>query len=326
MAKAVSHELDAIVEELGQMHDGGAWHGPSLQEALEGLDAADAARRPIGAAHSIAEIVHHLRVTTDLVRSQLTGKSAGSDPDWPGESKTDEGAWREAVEALRASQRALREAVARLPESRLHDTIPGKEHSYWHELLGLLHHDAYHGGQISLLRKGAGALGVLAAAGRSPEIPESDDVYGWLVGSWDLDVRHYWRDVSSLGWKAEAHFAWVLEGRAVQDVWVMPRVADRAAPIDKTGNMFGTTLRVYDPEIRAWRVTWINPASNARCELIGRRQGQDIVQVGALPDGTPTRWLFTETTPDSFHWTGEALEADGSTWKLQGEFLARRRS
>jgi hypothetical protein len=28
----------------------------------------------------------------------------------------------------------------------------------------------------------------LAAAGRAVEIPESADVYGWLVGSWDLEV------------------------------------------------------------------------------------------------------------------------------------------
>jgi hypothetical protein len=31
----------------------------------------------------------------------------------------------------------------------------------------------------------------LATAGRAPEIPESADAYGWLVGSWELDVFHY---------------------------------------------------------------------------------------------------------------------------------------
>ena len=31
----------------------------------------------------------------------------------------------------------------------------------------------------------------LAATARSPEIPESADVYGWLCGSWDLDVLCY---------------------------------------------------------------------------------------------------------------------------------------
>jgi hypothetical protein len=34
--------------------------------------------------------------------------------------------------------------------------------------------------------------------------------------------------------------------------------------------------------------------------------------------------MFTEITPDSFRWTGEALNPDGKTWRLEGEFRARR--
>ena len=165
---------------------------------------------------------------------------------------------------------------------------------------------------------------VLAAAGRSREIPESEDCYGWLVGSWDLDVRHYWVDVSGRGLKGEAHFGWVLEGRAVQDVWIMPRRFERGAELGKTNNTYGTTLRVWDENIQAWRVTWINPVTGARAELIGHRSGKDIVQVGTHANGTPIRWVFSEITPDSFRWTGEALNPDGKTWKLEGEFRATR--
>jgi len=44
---------------------------------------------------------------------------------------------------------------------------------------------------------------LLASAGRSAEIPESADVYGWLVGSWELDIRLYGGiDVSGRGLKA----------------------------------------------------------------------------------------------------------------------------
>jgi hypothetical protein len=166
---------------------------------------------------------------------------------------------------------------------------------------------------------------VLAAAGRSPEIPESQDVYGWLAGSWELDVLRYRTvDMSARNMKGEAHFGWALEGRAVQDVWIMPRRSDRTAADDRINNMFGTTLRVWDPAIQAWRITWINPVSGHREEQIGRRAGADIVQVGARADGTPTRWRFTEITADSFHWLGEALQPDGTTWRLEGEFRARR--
>jgi hypothetical protein len=165
---------------------------------------------------------------------------------------------------------------------------------------------------------------VLAAAGRSSEIPEAADAYGWLIGSWELDVLHYWGiDVSARGIKAEAHFGWVLEGRAVQDVWIMPR-SQRTRALDRTMNMYGTTLRVWDASIQAWRVTWINPAGDHREQQIGRWSGEDVVQVGTRVDGTPTRWRFTEVTSDTFHWLGEALEPDGKNWKLEGEFRARR--
>src|SRR4030088_2738522 len=85
---------------------------------------------------------------------------------------------------------------------------------------------------------------LLAASGRSHEIPESADAYGWLIGSWDLDCRCYKGVGVSI--KGEAHFGWVLEGRAVQDVWIMPRLSERTPAFDKTNNMYGTTLRVWD--------------------------------------------------------------------------------
>jgi hypothetical protein len=35
--------------------------------------------------------------------------------------------------------------------------------------------------------------------------------------------------------------------------------------------------------------------------------------------------MFTEITPDSFRWLGDALDVDGTTWKPEGEFRATRR-
>ena len=162
----------------------------------------------------------------------------------------------------------------------------------------------------------------LSAVGRSPEIAESDDLYGWLVGDWDLVVCHYLDlDVRSHPIHGQVHAGWVLQGRAVQDVWFYP-----AKPDAELGKMitYGTTLRVWDPAIKAWRVTWINPARNHREEQIGRRSGRDIVQIGTRLNGTTTRWRFTEITSDSFHWLGEALQPDGKTWNLEAEFRATR--
>lgn len=166
---------------------------------------------------------------------------------------------------------------------------------------------------------------LLQSAGRSPEIPESADIYGWLVGSWHLDVLHYrGLDLAGRNMKGEVHFGWVLEGRAIQDVWIMPQVSDRNSSRDRTNNMYGTTLRIWDAALQAWRIRWFNPVTGHEERQTGRKIGRDIVQIGSRPDGAPTRWRFTEITPDSFLWLGEALGSDGSTWKLEGQFRARR--
>lgn len=165
----------------------------------------------------------------------------------------------------------------------------------------------------------------LCAPRRSPEIPESADAYGWLIGSWKLVVcRYAGIDVGERGIVGEAHFAWVLDGRAVQDLWIMPRRSERTVSLGKTMNMYGTTLRIWDSSIQAWRITWSNPAGDHYEEQIGRWSGKEVVQIGTRINGTPTRWRFTEITADSFHWLGEALETDGKMWKLEGEFRAKR--
>ena len=91
-------------------------------------------------------------------------------------------------------------------------------------------------------------------------------------------------------------------------------------------NMFGTTLRWWDPATRVWRIAWTNPVSGHYEQQSGNWDGADILQTGRRADGTHTRWMFTEITADSFHWRGEALYPDQREWKLEGEFLAKRRT
>jgi hypothetical protein len=164
-----------------------------------------------------------------------------------------------------------------------------------------------------------------AAEQRAKSITEADDIYGWFVGSWDLEVLVYWgENVSRRKIGGEVHVARTLEGLAVLDVWIMPRRQDRSAKLDPKFNMYGTTLRVWDATLRAWRITWMNPAGQHFEQQIGRGVGKEIVQLGTRPDGTATRWRFTEIASDSFHWLGESLKPDGQTWLLEGEFRGRR--
>jgi hypothetical protein len=171
-------------------------------------------------------------------------------------------------------------------------------------------------------------LSALASPSRAPDIAEADDVYGWLTGSWSLQVLHYRGfDLRGEGLTGEVHAGWVLEGRAIQDVWIMPGREDRRAgrfARDPLHNMYGSTLRMWDPALRAWRIAWHNPVTGHRETQIGRRIGEEIVQTGSRLDGQATRWRFTEIVPAGFHWIGEALDTDGKSWRLEGEFIAAR--
>ena len=138
-------------------------------------------------------------------------------------------------------------------------------------------------------------------------------LYGWLIGRWEMDsVVHQDDGTHTPGPRGEIHFGWVLEGRAIQDVWVLP------------GVFHGTTLRVYDPGLDAWHILWSDPLKQYYARQIGRARGRDIVQEGKDASGTSTRWSFTEITADSFHWLGERSPDGGASWRLQIEFFARR--
>lgn len=161
-------------------------------------------------------------------------------------------------------------------------------------------------------------ISALIAPGPNPDLGVEADTYGRFIGTWIGEYRDTSVDGTLRTGPMEVHFAWVLQGRAVQDLWIA-----RDADAQAQRRTYGTTIRVYDPDIDAWRVAWINPPHNTRSELIGRRVGDDVVQTGYFAD-RPAKWIFTDVTPGSFSWRGYVLEPDGVTWQLQTEFRLRR--
>ncbi|HET8611005.1 MAG TPA: hypothetical protein VFM11_14825 [Burkholderiales bacterium] len=167
----------------------------------------------------------------------------------------------------------------------------------------------------------------LHADGPAHNCADRSNLYAWLIGDWDADVSAYSAEGGRHRGQGEIHAGWILEGRAIQDVWMIPRRADRSpdAPVmPVAGNWYGTTLRSYDPALDAWRIYWIDPATNSFRYQVGRKRGRDIVQEGRTESGTLSRWSFTEIARDSFHWLGESSNDDGATWRLVVEVEARR--
>ncbi len=167
----------------------------------------------------------------------------------------------------------------------------------------------------------------LIASGPAADRADPMMLYGQFVGEWD--GRLLYHGETEIETTAEVHFGWVLEGRAVQDVWIAPSKAAGSLagqPTPPRGALYGTTLRVYDPAKDEWGITWVNPVTGAFNRMVGRAAGKDIVQEYREADGRLVQWCFFEIKADSFHWVWRESADEGAHWTLRGEFYLRRRS
>jgi hypothetical protein len=165
-------------------------------------------------------------------------------------------------------------------------------------------------------------LETLHAEGPAPDRAAQMMLYGQFIGSWNGTLKYLDAEGVRHETTAEVHFGWVLEGRAVQDVWIAPSRHGR-----KEGErllMHGSTFRVYDPQNDLWQITWIDPVKQLRSCMTGRNVGDEIVQEYRDDDGKRVQWLFTEITPDSFHWINRESADNGESWNVRGEFFLRR--
>ena len=158
-----------------------------------------------------------------------------------------------------------------------------------------------------------------------PAGPEADklQVFGQFIGSWDIA----WSGLDAAGSmqsaRGELHFGWVLGGRAVQDVWIVPGRGEPGAGVPPLA-FHGSTIRFYDASIGAWRSTWMDPVNGRVRRFVGRPVGGEIVLLSD-EDDPQLRWRFTDIRPGSFTWRGEISRDAGATWAQDEEMRITRR-
>lgn len=155
-------ETERLREELRRSLEGDAWHGAPLLQVLAGVDAARAAAGPISEAHSIWELVVHVTAWVREVARRCDGGVPRIPPeaDWPEIGDVGDAAWADVVMDLRRAHAELDAALSRFPEERLDEIVGGERDAplgvgvTWHVVLhGVAQHNAYHAGQMALLRK-----------------------------------------------------------------------------------------------------------------------------------------------------------------------------
>jgi hypothetical protein len=159
----------------------------------------------------------------------------------------------------------------------------------------------------------------LAAPGPHASLGDEARVFDRLVGTWDCDYGFYAEDGSVTHTPGELKFGWIIDGRALQDIWISyPRKAS-------TERGIGTSIRFFDTKSKVWRVVFVSPAYGALIMVQGGAEGTRIVLRGLDDQGSALRWSFNDIQADSFIWRGEKSRDGGKTWKLEEEHRMTRR-
>ncbi len=138
------------------------WHGSSLKDILESVTYQQVYARPIPNAHTIIELALHIDAWTQEVHSRLNGNQPG-DPetgDWPQPTSDSNEYWDATKQSIYNNNNKLIEQLKETSNDRFsmivgadRDPALGRGYSYETLIIGLVQHHAYHGGQISLLKK-----------------------------------------------------------------------------------------------------------------------------------------------------------------------------
>ncbi len=157
---------DELLQQIEATQGGDPWYGSSLERLLGDITAAQAQLTPVAGGHSIWEQVLHMTSW----RREVTRRILGAPPvppvegDWPA-GKGSEEEWGEAKKSLARAHRDLVTAIRSQPVSRWAEPVGttrdpglGSGLSVLGMVVGLAQHDAYHIGQIAMLRRAAGLL------------------------------------------------------------------------------------------------------------------------------------------------------------------------
>ena len=160
----------------------------------------------------------------------------------------------------------------------------------------------------------------LRAMGPHPSLGDEAKVFGRFVGTWDVEYTDFSKDGKASHRSGELIVGWVMDGRAIQDLWIVYPSAGR-----KDREVY-TDLRYFDPKSGTWPATFIDPENVSVAGFTGGAVGDDRIVLDSQDfDGKETRWSFNDIRPDSFVFRDEASRDGGKTWRLQAEYHMKRR-
>lgn len=150
------NEIKHTAVALKMVTEGPGWHGPAVQQLLKDVTAAEALTPPATGGACIWQIVLHMQTWE---REALKGMEGGHvrleltrEEDWPPIEDRSEGAWDVLKADLAHAHRELRERIKGMEPRQLDLTVTERDYPLYALIHGIIAHEAYHGGQIGLIK------------------------------------------------------------------------------------------------------------------------------------------------------------------------------
>ena len=155
------HMNDPVREQVVRLLQGGQAH-LTLDAVLKNFPQSLRGRKPAGVPHSAWQLLEHMRIAQwDILEFSRNAKHVS--PEWPegywpsSDRPPTDAAWKKCISAIRRDCRAMQKLVEN-PRTDLYSKIPhGSGQNILREALLIADHNAYHIGQLLLVRQLLGA-------------------------------------------------------------------------------------------------------------------------------------------------------------------------
>jgi len=148
-------ESERISKMFADLYAGNPWIEVTITDTLKNVTAETAFKKPAPGFNSIWEIINHLIGWRTTILKRLQGETIPSPPNnyfEPIKDKTAE-AWGETLTRLNQTQSDWDKLLSNLSEEKYDEFYPNYGYSVCEFVNGMLQHDAYHLGQIVLIKK-----------------------------------------------------------------------------------------------------------------------------------------------------------------------------
>ncbi|MEO0572505.1 MAG: hypothetical protein AAF039_12430 [Bacteroidota bacterium] len=142
-------------------------------------------------------------------------------------------------------------------------------------------------------------------------IPKNRDVFGKFVGQWELLLTITDSFDTSSQYKGEWHFDRILQGRAIQDIWMIPGLANNESD---EFHEYGTTIRTFNPKTNRWKAVWVGPIQNQFFVFDITDSDEAIILTETKNPKLEMKWSFYDISENSFQWKSEIKIKGSDRW------------